>query len=137
MKLSLSKGAHALNSGSIAGPSMRNGKGEVDRHRACSYSVVMPTPTAVEPPTPENIHLYRAAALAWRKAEIEERSRHKDVRLANPHFANHAAALAVHALAPEMTFEQAFALARQATNWAARAHHKWFWSGIPGNGFGV
>jgi hypothetical protein len=39
----------------------------------------MPTPSAVEPPTPENIHLYRAAVLAWRKAEIEERSRHADI----------------------------------------------------------
>jgi hypothetical protein len=61
----------------------------------------MTTPAPVEPPTPENVHLYRAAILAWRKAEIEERSRHVDVRLANPHVANHAAALAVHALAPE------------------------------------
>jgi hypothetical protein len=92
----------------------------------------MPTPSAVEPPTPENVHLYRAAVLAWRKAEIEERSRHADVKLANPHAAEHAAALAVHALAPELTFEQASLLADKATNWAAQAHHKWFWRGIPG-----
>jgi len=26
----------------------------------------MSTPAAVEPPTPENVHLYRAATLAWR-----------------------------------------------------------------------
>ena len=56
----------------------------------------MPTPAAVEPPTPENVHLYRAAVLAWRKAEIEERSRHADIKLANPHVAEHAAARAVH-----------------------------------------
>lgn len=92
----------------------------------------MTTPAAVEPPTPENVHLYRAAVLAWRKAEIEERSRHTDIRLANPHVPDHAAALAVHALAPEMTFEQAHILAQKATNWAAQAHHKWFWHGIPG-----
>ena len=61
----------------------------------------MPTPAAVEPPTPENIHLYRAAILTWRKAEIEERSRHADIKLANPHVAEHAAALAVHELARE------------------------------------
>jgi hypothetical protein len=69
---------------------------------------VMATPAAVEPPTPENVHLYRAAVLAWRKAAIEERSRHADVRLSNPHVANHAAARAVHALVPEMTYAQAF-----------------------------
>jgi hypothetical protein len=39
----------------------------------------MPTPAAVEPPTPENVHLYRAAVLAWRKAAIEERSRYDDI----------------------------------------------------------
>ena len=72
----------------------------------------MSTPAAVEPPTPENVHLYRAAVLAWRKAAIEERSRHADIRLANPHVADLAAALAVHALAPEMTYAQAYLLAR-------------------------
>jgi hypothetical protein len=91
----------------------------------------MSTPAAVEPPTPENVHLYRAAALAWRNAAIEERSRHADVRLANPHIPEHAAALAVHALAPEMTFKQASLLAHKATSWAAQAHNKWFWRGIP------
>ena len=95
----------------------------------------MSTPAAVEPPTPENFHIYRAAVLAWRKAAIEERSRHADVRLANPHVPNQAAALAVHALAPELTFEQAHLLAQKATNWAAQAHHKWFWRGIPGTGY--
>jgi hypothetical protein len=97
----------------------------------------MPTPAAVEPPTPENVHLYRAAVLAWRKAEIEERSRYADVRLANPHVANHAAARAVHALAPELTFEQASLLAHKATSWSAQAHHEWFWRGIPKNGYGL
>jgi hypothetical protein len=38
----------------------------------------MTTPAPVEPPTPENVHLYRAAVLAWRKAAIEERSQHAD-----------------------------------------------------------
>jgi hypothetical protein len=74
--------------------------------------------------------VYRAAVLAWRKAEIEERSRHPDIKLANPHIAEHAAALAVHELAPEMTFAQAHLLAQKATNWAAQAHHKWFWHGF-------
>lgn len=62
----------------------------------------MTTPAAVEPPTPENVHLYRAAVLAWREAEIEELRRHDgNHKLANPHVPNHAAARAVHALAPE------------------------------------
>jgi hypothetical protein len=91
-----------------------------------------PTLTAVEPPAPENFHLYRAAVLAWQKAEIEERSRHADIKLSNPHVAEHAAARAVHELAPDMTFAQAHLLAQKATNWAAPAHHKWFWRGIPG-----
>ena len=97
----------------------------------------MTTPAPVEPPTHENLHLYRAAVLAWRKAEIEERSRHADVKLSNPHVANRAAALAVKALAPEMTFAQADRLAQKATNWAAQAHHVWFWRGIPDNGYGL
>ena len=95
----------------------------------------MPTPAAVEPPTPENVHLYRAAILAWRKAAIEERSRHADVRLANPHVPNHAAALAVKALAPEMTLDQARTFAQKAAALAAQAHNGWFWRGIPGTGY--
>ena len=97
----------------------------------------MPTPAAVEPPTSENVRLYRAAVLAWREAEIKERSRHADVRLSNPHVANHAAALAVHALAPEMTYDAASRIAHTATAWAAQAHHEWFWQGIPHNGYGL
>ena len=97
----------------------------------------MSTPAAVEPPTPENLHLYRAAVLAWREAAIEERSRHADVRLSNPHVAKHAAARAVHELAPEMTYDEAWWLAHKATSWAAQAHHEWFWRGIPDNGYGL
>ena len=40
-------------------------------------------------------------------------------------------AFAKHPL-KEMTFAQAYLLAQNATNWAAQAHHKWFWHGIPG-----
>jgi hypothetical protein len=96
----------------------------------------MSTPAAVEPPTPENAHLYRAAVLAWRKATIEERS-HANIKLSYPHVAEHAAARAVHELAPEMTYAQAYLLAEKATNWAAQAHHEWFWRGIPDNGYGL
>jgi hypothetical protein len=92
----------------------------------------MSTPAAVEPPTPENVHLYRAAVLAWRKAAIEERSRLADIRFANPHVPE-----SVRALAPEMTFAQAHLLAQKATNWAAQAHQKWFWRGIPGTAYEV
>jgi hypothetical protein len=95
----------------------------------------MSTPSAVEPPTAENRHLDRAAVLAWRKAAIEERSRRADIKLSNPHVAEHAAARAVHELAPEMTYAQAFLLADKATNWAAQVHHEWFWRGIPDNGY--
>jgi hypothetical protein len=66
---------------------------------------------------PENVHLYRAAVLTWRKAEIEERSRHADIKLANPHVAEHAAALVVHELAPEMTYAEAWWLAHKAASW--------------------
>ena len=41
--------------------------------------------TRYEPPTPENAHLYRAAALTWRKAWREERRRNDGNRkLTNP-----------------------------------------------------
>ena len=52
-------------------------------------------------------------------------------------FQTYAAALAARALAPEMTFDQASALAHEATSWAAQAHHEWFWRGIPDNGYGL
>jgi hypothetical protein len=67
----------------------------------------------------------------------EERSRHADIKLANPHVAEHAAALAVHELASEMTYAEAWWLAHKAASWAAQAHYKWFWRGIPGNGYGL
>jgi hypothetical protein len=85
----------------------------------------MSTPAAVEPPTPENVHLYRAAAQAWRNAWREEAAHHKDLRLANPHLPNHAAALAVMTLAPEMTYEEAWRLAHRADSPAAQAHSAW------------
>jgi hypothetical protein len=94
----------------------------------------MSTPAPVEPPTPENVHLYRAAVLASRKARREELLRHDgNYKLANPHVPKHAAALAVKALAPEMTYDEAWWLAHEATAWAAQAHHEWFWRGIPDN----
>ncbi|MFZ1109136.1 MAG: hypothetical protein WAN43_12440 [Rhodomicrobium sp.] len=71
------------------------------------------------------MRLYRAAALAWRNAWREEADRHEDIRLANPHLPNHAAALAVMTLAPEMTYEEAWRLAHKAVSWAAQAHSAW------------
>jgi hypothetical protein len=82
----------------------------------------MPTPAAVIPPTPENVHLYRAAALAWRSAWRIERVKDK---LANPHVPLHAAAVAVHELAPDMTPEQARTFAQRAVAWAGQAHNAW------------
>jgi hypothetical protein len=88
----------------------------------------MPTPAAVEPPTPENVRLYRAAALAWRTAWREELRRNDgNHKLASAHIPLHAAAIAVHAMAPEMTLDQARTLAQKATAWAAQAHTDWFW----------
>ena len=82
----------------------------------------MPTPAAVEPPAPENVHLYRAAALAWRNAWRAERVKDK---LANPHVPLDAAADAVQELAPEMTFDQARTFAQKAVAWAGQAHNDW------------
>ena len=65
----------------------------------------MPTPAAVEPPTPQNVHLYRAAALAYRKAWREELRRNDgNHKLANPHTPLNAAAEAVARRAPHGAF---------------------------------
>jgi len=72
----------------------------------CSYYVLMPTPAPVEPPSPENVHLYRAACLAYRKTWRDELRRHDgNHKLVNLRAPLHAAALAVRELAPEMTFD--------------------------------
>jgi hypothetical protein len=90
----------------------------------------VPTPAAVEPPTPENVHLYRAAVLAWRKAWREELHRNGgDYKLANKHVPLDAAAVAVQELAAEMTLDQARTFAQRAAAWAAQAHNAWFWNG--------
>jgi len=85
----------------------------------------MPTPAAVEPPTPENRHLYRAAALAYRDAwRIEKTHGLK----ASHHVPLNAAALAVQPLAPEMSFEKAVSFAQKAVAWVGQAHNRWLWS---------
>lgn len=82
-----------------------------------SYYVLMPTPAAVEPPTPENVHLYRAAAIADRKAWRAELRRHGgNHKLANPHIPLRAAAVAVQELAPEMTLAQRGRLHRRPSH---------------------
>jgi hypothetical protein len=87
----------------------------------------MPTPAAV---APENVHLYRAAALAWRTTWRKELRRNDgNHKLANPHVPLHAAALAVKTLAPEMTLDQARTFAQKAVAWAAQAHNEWSWRG--------
>ena len=89
----------------------------------------MPTPRAVEPPTPENIALYRAAALAWRNTWREELRRNDgNHKLANPHVPLNAAAVVVQELASEMTFEEAKAFAQKACAWTAQVYNAWFWS---------
>ncbi len=89
----------------------------------------MPTPSAVEPPTPENVHLYRAAALAYRKARREELCRNDgDRKLVNWHIPLDAAAVAVQELAPEMTLDQARTFAQKALAWVGQAHNAWLWS---------
>jgi hypothetical protein len=89
----------------------------------------MSTPAAVTPPTAKNVHLYRAAALAYRKAWKEELGRHDgDRKLANAHVPLDAAAVAVQDLVPEMTFDQARTFAQKACAWTAQAHTAWFGS---------
>lgn len=82
----------------------------------------MPTPAAVEPPTPENIHLYRAAALAWRNAWRIERVKEK---LANPRVPLDVAAVAVQELAPQMSFDAARTFAQRALAWVGQTHNAW------------
>lgn len=83
-----------------------------------------PTPAAVEPPTPENVHLYRAAALAYRKASRIERR--KGLRT-NPHVPLRAAALAVWELRKERSYVEAEAFAQKAMAWVGQAHNEWLW----------
>lgn len=86
----------------------------------------MPTPAAVEPPTPENIHLYRAAALAWRNAWRDELKRYGgNHKAANPHVPLDAAAIAVQRLAPDMTFDAARTFAQKACAWTGQAYNDW------------
>ena len=87
----------------------------------------MPTPAAVAPPTPDNLHLYRAAALAWRNAWRGEKVKEK---LANPHVPLDAAAVAVQELAPDMTFDQARTFAQKAVAWTGLAHNKWLFGEV-------
>ena len=83
----------------------------------------------VPPPTPENVHLYRAAAIAYRKSRREELRRHNgNHKLVNWHIPLDAAAVAVQELAPEMTFDQARTFAQRALAWAGQAHNTWLWS---------
>jgi hypothetical protein len=99
----------------------------------CSHKRLEPG----RPKLKRGIEIPTPAAVAWRKAETEECSRHADIKLANPHVPKPAAARAMHALAPEMTFDEACWLAHKATAWAAQAHHKWLWRDIPGNAYGL
>ena len=75
-------------------------------------------------PTPANVHLYRAAALAYRAAWRIERVKEK---LADRHAPLHAAALAVKQAAPGMKLAEAAAFAQRAVAWAAQMHNAWFW----------
>jgi len=89
----------------------------------------MPTPAPIEPPSQENAEAYRAAVLAYRASFKAEREEHGPM-LMNFHIPKHAAAEAVLAVKPELTYDQAFALAHSATAWAAQAHREWFWKGV-------
>jgi hypothetical protein len=72
---------------------------------------------------------YRAAVLAYRRSFRAEREKHGAKKM-SPGIPDHVAAQAVRKLRPELTYDQAFALAFQATSWAAQAHWKWFWKGV-------
>jgi len=62
-----------------------------------------------------------AAALSGSRGEVE---RVKE-KLANPHIPLHAAAVADHELAPEMTFEQPRTFAQRAVAWVGQVHNAW------------
>jgi hypothetical protein len=85
--------------------------------------------TPVTAPTEETVEAYRAAVLAYRRSFKAEREKH-GVKAMNPNVPRHLAAQAVRNLRPELTFEQAYGLAYQATCWAAQAHWRWFWKGV-------
>jgi hypothetical protein len=73
------------------------------------------------------VHLYRAACLAWKKIWREELRRHNgNHKLANPHAPEHAAALAVRELAPEMTYNEAWMLGHKAVTWCGQPHGAWW-----------
>ena len=95
----------------------------------------MPTPPSVEPQTRENVHLYRTAVLTWRIAERNKRLRLANTKLVRLQVAQYAARLAVMALAPKMTDDEAWRLQYKATAWAEQAHHGWIWKIIPGNAY--
>jgi hypothetical protein len=81
-------------------------------------------PAPVQPP--ENVHLYRAAALAYCKAWRDELRRNNgNHKLANPHVPQHAATLAVRKLAPEMSYDAAWWFAHKAVAWVGQAHNAW------------
>jgi hypothetical protein len=81
-----------------------------------------PTPSPVEPPSPENVDAYRAAALAYRKAWRVERV--KGMK-ANYHVPLDTAALAVQAIRPGWDYDRAWTFAQRAVAWAGQAHTAW------------
>ena len=72
-------------------------------------------------------------SLGARPGANELRRNDGNHKLANPHVPLHAAAVAVKAMVPEMTLDQARAFAQKACAWAAQAHNAWFWRGIQGS----
>jgi hypothetical protein len=101
----------------------------VDSKRTFSERFAMSTPGPLEPPTSETIEAYRTAVSAYRRSWKAEREKWGSMKM-NPRIPERAAAQAVHRLRPELTYEQACALAQQATNWAAQVHWEWFWKGV-------
>jgi hypothetical protein len=83
------------------------------------------TTAPVEPPTPENIEIYPADALAYRKASRIERL--KGLK-ADARIPLQAAARRVQELRPELTLHEAETQAQRVLAWVRQAHDEWLWA---------
>jgi hypothetical protein len=87
----------------------------------------MPTPAAVKPPTPENVRLYRAAALAWREELRRNDGNHKLTKSARSLGCR--CSRGAEAGARDDARSGAGLRTENRRLDGAQAHHAWFWRG--------
>jgi hypothetical protein len=75
----------------------------------------------VIPPKQDTVEAYRAAIYAYRR-QVEAKRKPHGLSRADQLRAKRVAALAVLEVSPELTFEEAYALAHDATVWAAQTY---------------